>query len=94
VRGLLGGGDNFTPLMSLDWQVHVYGEASAALQDVCAAWGVQLREFPWSDAFWRAGFMHDALYLVRPDGHIALAEPNGRAQVLERYLESWGFAPE
>src|SRR6185503_7982044 len=72
-----GGGDNFTPLMSMDWQVHVYGEASAAVQDVCTAWGVQLREFPWNDAFWKAGFMHDALYLVRPDGYVALAEPNG-----------------
>jgi 2-polyprenyl-6-methoxyphenol hydroxylase-like FAD-dependent oxidoreductase len=88
-----GGGDNFTPLMSLDWQVHVYGQASNAVQDVCAAWGVPLREFPWNDAVWRAGFMHDALYLVRPDGHVALAEPNGRAQALERYLEGWGIGP-
>jgi 2-polyprenyl-6-methoxyphenol hydroxylase-like FAD-dependent oxidoreductase len=88
-----GGGDNFTPLMSLDWQVHVHGQASNAVQDVCAAWSVPLREFPWNDAFWRAGFMHDALYLVRPDGHVALAEPNGRAQALERYLESWGIGP-
>ena len=88
-----GGGDNFTPLMALDWQVHVYGEASHAVHDVCAAFGVPLREFPWADAFWRAGLMHDALYLVRPDGHVALAEPNGRAQVLERFLESWGIGP-
>ena len=87
------GGDNFTPLMSMDWQVHVYGEASEGVQDVCAAFGVPLREFPWSDAFWRAGFMHDAVYLVRPDGHVALAEPNGRAQALERYLEAWGIGP-
>ena len=88
-----GGGDNFTPLMAMDWQVHVYGEASQAVQDVCAAFGAPLREFPWSDAFWRAGLMHDALYLIRPDGHVALAEPNGRAQALERYLETWGIGP-
>ena len=88
-----GGGDNFTPLMAMDWQVHVYGEASAAVQDVCVAWGTPLREFPWSDSFWRAGLMHDALYLVRPDGYVALAEPNGRAHVLERYLERWGIGP-
>ena len=79
--------------MSMDWQVHVYGEASQGVQEVCAAFGVPLREFPWSDAFWRAGFMHDAVYLVRPDGHVALAEPNGRAQALERYLEAWGIGP-
>ena len=88
-----GGGDNFTPLAALDWQVHVYGEASQAVQDVCASFAVTLREFAWSDAFWRAGLMHDAAYLIRPDGHVALAEPNGRAQPLERYLESWGIGP-
>ena len=88
-----GGGDNFTPLASMDWQVHVYGEASQQVQDVCQAFKVPLREFPWSDAFWSAGLMHDALYLVRPDGYVALAEPNARAQVLERYLETWGIGP-
>ena len=90
---LPGGGDNFTPLASLDWQVHVHGEASQPLQDVCAAFGIALRELPWNDAFWRAGFTRDALYLVRPDGHVALAEPNARPQVLEAYLESWGILP-
>ena len=88
-----GGGDNFTPLAAMDWQVHVYGEASQAVQDVCASFGVALREFPWNDAVWRAGLMHDAVYLVRPDGYVALAEPNARAHALERYLESWGIGP-
>jgi hypothetical protein len=37
--------------------------------------------------------MHDAVYLIRPDGYVALAEPNARAQVLERYLERWGIGP-
>ena len=90
---LPGGGDNFTPLASLDWQVHVHGEASQAVQELCAAFGVTLRELPWNDAFWRAGFTRDALYLVRPDGYVALAEPNARAHVLERYLEGWGILP-
>src|SRR5580692_4606261 len=28
-------GDNFTPLTSLDWQVHVYGEAAPGIQAAC-----------------------------------------------------------
>jgi hypothetical protein len=27
--------DNFTPLMSLDWQVHVYGSATPDIEAVC-----------------------------------------------------------
>ncbi len=87
------GGDNFTPLASLDWQAHVYGLASPALQDACAAWGMPLREFPWREAFWRAGLMQDALYLVRPDGHVALADPNARPAALERYIDEWLLKP-
>lgn len=87
------GGDNFTPLASLDWQVHVYGEAPAPVQDVCAMRKLALREFPWRDDFWRAGLMQDALYLVRPDGYVALAEPNARAEALERFLDKWSIEP-
>jgi hypothetical protein len=29
------GSDNFAPLTSLDWQVHVYGDVTAALRDAC-----------------------------------------------------------
>ena len=29
-------GDNFTPLTSMDWQIHVYGDASPEIQAVCA----------------------------------------------------------
>jgi 2-polyprenyl-6-methoxyphenol hydroxylase-like FAD-dependent oxidoreductase len=87
------GGDNFTPLASLDWQVHVYGAASPALQDACSAWGLPLREFPWQESFWRAGLMQDALYLVRPDGYVALADPNARVAALERYVDEWRLQP-
>ena len=87
------GGDNFTPLASLDWQVHVYGEASQAVRDVCTARALALREFLWRDEFWRVGLMQDALYLVRPDGHVALADPNGRPAALERFLDAWAIEP-
>ncbi len=87
----LAGGDNFTPLASLDWQVHVYGEASQAVQELCALRRLALREFPWRDAFWRVGLMQDALYLVRPDGYVALADPNARPVALERFLDAWGI---
>jgi 2-polyprenyl-6-methoxyphenol hydroxylase-like FAD-dependent oxidoreductase len=87
------GGDNFTPLASLDWQVHVYGEASQRLQELCAIRGLPLREFPWRQDFWRAGLMQDALYLVRPDGYVALAEPNARPEALERFLDRWEIEP-
>jgi hypothetical protein len=41
--------DNFAPLQSLDWQVHVYGHATAELGLVCSARGLALHVFPWGE---------------------------------------------
>lgn len=58
--------DNYAPLKSLDWQVHVYGEKTLETD-------FPLHVFPWTSDVEEAGFQRDAPYLVRPDGYIALA---------------------
>jgi 2-polyprenyl-6-methoxyphenol hydroxylase-like FAD-dependent oxidoreductase len=78
--------DNFAPLRSIDWQVHVYGEASRDIAEACSARGVPLHVFAWSAQADRAGFARDAAYLVRPDGYVALADPSARADRLGDYL--------
>jgi len=83
--------DNFVPLESLDWQVHVYGAATRELVASCAARGLRLQVFPWSRSAARAGLARDASYLVRPDGYIALADPLHSPARLERYLDARGF---
>ena len=80
--------DNFTPLESLDWQVHVYGMATPALASACRLRGLPLHVFPWTRNTAHAGFARDASYLVRPDGHVALADPLHDPAHLERYLAS------
>jgi 2-polyprenyl-6-methoxyphenol hydroxylase-like FAD-dependent oxidoreductase len=90
---LANGADNFTPLKALDWQVHVYGEASSELSRVCSACGLDLHRIPWAPEMRKAGVKENALYLVRPDGYVALAEPRGDAERLEAYLEAHGIAP-
>ncbi len=82
-------GDNFVPLKSLDWQVHVYGAAPGALEDLARRRGIPVHEFAWSDAAGTAGLERDALYLVRPDGYIGFAGPAGEVAGLERYLDTW-----
>ena len=83
------GGDNFAPLGSLDWQVHVYGRAAPDLQSRTGAHDLALHVFEWSRAAETAGLRRDALYLVRPDGYIGLADAKADITVLDRYLDSW-----
>ena len=85
--------DNFAPLASLDWQVHVYGEPAPGIAASCGARGLALHVFPWSSAARRSGLRRGAVYLVRPDGHVGLADPGADPSALERYLDSRGIRP-
>jgi 2-polyprenyl-6-methoxyphenol hydroxylase-like FAD-dependent oxidoreductase len=78
--------DNFAPLASLDWQVHVYGGAAPDLQALCAELRLPLHVFPWHPELTRAGLQRDAVYLVRPDGYVALAQPETGANAIGAYL--------
>jgi hypothetical protein len=42
----------------------------------------------------RAGFREHAVYLVRPDEHVAFADPDGEPRALQRYLDRIGFVHE
>jgi 2-polyprenyl-6-methoxyphenol hydroxylase-like FAD-dependent oxidoreductase len=80
--------DNFVPLTSLDWQVHVYGAASPEIQAVCEGRTLPLHVFAWRPQMGRTGLRRNAVYLVRPDGYVALADPEGSATALTAYLDA------
>jgi len=83
--------DNFAPLTSLSWQVHVYGEPRHVVADACAALRLPIHAFTWAPAMGRAGLARGALYLLRPDGYIALADRDGDPEQLGRYFMSRGL---
>jgi hypothetical protein len=68
------------PLRTLDWQVHVYGSATAEIRAHCVDRRLALHEFPWTPATERAGLARNALYLVRPDWYVALASSTQSSQ--------------
>ena len=84
-------GDNFAPLRSVDWQIHVYGKALQELIDFSRLQSLELHEFTWGARMRDAGFKQDALYLIRLDGDAALATDKQWLRVLKMYLESFGI---
>lgn len=89
VNGPLDGcRDNFVPLESLDWQIHVYGSASPEVKTICAERKLPLHVFPWRPDMGRAGLRQNALYLVRPDGYVALANAAGNTKAVAAYLDA------
>jgi len=89
----LNGEDNFTPLSSLEWQLHVYGDAASELRAMCAALNLPLEVFGWRPGMSVAGLQRNAAYLVRPDGYVALADTDARAAVVRSYLDTRGLLP-
>jgi 2-polyprenyl-6-methoxyphenol hydroxylase-like FAD-dependent oxidoreductase len=83
----MGADDNFAPLRSLEWQVHVYGEIKESFATACRELGLPAHVFAWSDGAEDAGIKRDAAYLVRPDGHVALASPEQSVTNLKAYVE-------
>lgn len=84
-------GDNHACLAALDWRLHVYGDASPALAEVAAVLGVPVDRFGWSGAAARVGLARDAAYLIRPDGHVALATPGQDPRVLGAFAARIGL---
>lgn len=84
------GQDNFAPLTSLKWQVHLYGEARRGVAEACTELGLPLHLFAWQSGMRRAGLKRAALYLIRPDGYVALADPQADPERLRRYFAERG----
>lgn len=83
--------DNFASLASMEWQVHVYGTATTELAAWCTAHNVPLHVFGWRSEYEAAGLARDALYLLRPDTYVALADGSGAPDALARYFQDQGI---
>jgi len=85
----IDGLDNFAPLKSVDWQVHVYGKARPELRAAADGVDMPIHEFVWTDNAHRAGLHRDAAYLVRPDGYVALVDSGQDPQKLTSYIDKF-----
>jgi 2-polyprenyl-6-methoxyphenol hydroxylase-like FAD-dependent oxidoreductase len=90
-----GGGkdDNFAPLADAVWQIHVYGSARPELTTWCTAHDLPLHRFDWSSGHEAAGFARDAVYLIRPDTYVALADTTGTPGAVESYFTQHNIRP-
>ena len=83
--------DNYGPLAVPSWQVHLYGQANADLTHWCRDHELPLHVFEWRKEHAAAGFSRNALYLIRPDTYVALAEGSGSPETIESYFKDRGW---
>ncbi|MBW6424922.1 FAD-dependent monooxygenase [Rhizobium sp. XQZ8] len=87
----VAGSDNYALLTAIGWQVHVYGEAQADLSSWCQDKGIPLHVFSWQPNHKKAGLAQNAAYLLRPDTYVGIADPQGSAAALDKYLLDRGI---
>jgi 2-polyprenyl-6-methoxyphenol hydroxylase-like FAD-dependent oxidoreductase len=90
---LNSGKDNFASVDGLGWCLHVYGEIPDGIAAACAELSLPLRCFSWDEGMRGPGLMQDACYLIRPDGYVALADPDGAPEALFAYFAKRRFGP-
>jgi FAD binding domain len=83
--------DNCEPQTAMNWQVHIYGSASAELAAWCASHDVPLHVFSWRPDHETAGLARDAIYLLRPDTYVALADTSSTPDALDRDCADHGI---
>jgi hypothetical protein len=87
-------GDNYESLHTVDWQIHVYGDAASQLKEASSQrdkFFPPLYEIKWQDDFAKCGLTKGAMYLVRPDGYIAMAESRQDAAAVKKYFKERGY---
>lgn len=83
--------DNFDPLRSMDWQLHVYGACSAGLASEARTLGLPVHCLPWTEQAASTALLRDAAYLIRPDGYVALCLPRQESGSLPDYAVRHGL---
>jgi 2-polyprenyl-6-methoxyphenol hydroxylase-like FAD-dependent oxidoreductase len=80
---------NFEPLKSRQWQVHCFGSISSALEHLFTEKKIPFYVFEWTDAVRKAGYLQNAIYIVRPDGYVGLADAKGDVFTISEYLSKY-----
>jgi 2-polyprenyl-6-methoxyphenol hydroxylase-like FAD-dependent oxidoreductase len=84
---------NFAALSSLGWQFHVYGDAAPDIRALADRRKIPIHVFAWQPAMKPEGLERDAVYLVRPDGYVALACADSRCATIDDYLNQRKIKP-
>ena len=81
-------GDNFAPLRRSTGRCTCTATPSSELQSECRRRRLPLHVFVWQPTMGLKGLHRNALYLVRPDGYVALTTRDGHTTALSSYLDA------
>lgn len=87
-------GYNYDALNEMDWQIHIYGQASDSMKEFASRHHISLFKWPWDKRASKAGLVEDALCFIRPDGHIGFLSEYQDTYELNAYMREHGIVTE
>jgi hypothetical protein len=83
--------DTHAVLDGKSWSAHATGRLDDGCRQALEAAGFPVHLWPDDAAMRKAGYLAGALYLVRPDGYVGLADPGPGTRAVEAYLSRHGI---
>lgn len=65
--------NNFEPLKSYDWQIHVYGTIKQEVKRLAFETGIPMYNVSWNKSMDAQGIKENSVFLVRPDSYVSVA---------------------
>ena len=85
--------DTHAVLDGRTWSAHAAGRVDTDTLKALKDTGIAFHQWPDDTAMRKAGYLAGALYLVRPDGYVGLADPRPGAATINDYLSRHGLIP-
>ena len=85
--------DNFEPLKSRTWQIHIYGKLTQELKQFAYDSQLPIYHIPWVTQMSQKDIQRDAVFLVRPDGYISVATNSYDVEPLKQMIEKYHIKP-
>lgn len=85
--------DNFEPLKTPVWQLHIYGEINEEVKELAYHTQIPIYHQPWVSAMKSNGIEENTVVLVRPDGYISVATNNDDLTPIQQMIEHFNIKP-
>ncbi|EPS43831.1 hypothetical protein H072_2107 [Dactylellina haptotyla CBS 200.50] len=87
------GTDNFQPLSSMNWQLHIYGDKNDKVTDWAREKNLAVQNFLFNNDAKTKGIPENAIILVRPDGYVGQVFQHTDKEIsqLQAFVDKWGL---
>ncbi|HFG8913882.1 TPA: FAD-dependent monooxygenase [Staphylococcus argenteus] len=83
--------DNFVPLKSYDWQIHLYGTMTQDVKQLAYETGVPMYNVPWNKSMYAKGIKENSVFLVRPDSYVSVATDAKNLEQIKNMIHKYSI---